>query len=111
MKKNNVRHTRQKVPLIPILFFTTLFTAALLYLLNMNSLVAKQIISDVERYKSTKGLTPTVVQLKKFSSSFRNVNHKECPCYRQISANDYEIWYYQEENQLITYRSKSGQWQ
>ena len=108
--KINLLGRYKKVPLIPILFFTTLFTAATLFVLSMDVVVANQIIKDVEQYKASKGITPTVVQLRKFSNRYRSVKPQHCPCYQQLTAIDYELWYYLSENELTTYRSSSGQW-
>ena len=110
-KKKGVKRKNNNSPsFIKIVFIATILAAGAIYYLSSDAVIANQIINDVERYKHIKGMTPTVLQLRKSSTNFRNIKPTNCPCYKQISAENFELWYYVSENKLKTYESAKKEW-
>ena len=108
-KKTNSKNNNSP-SFIKIIFFATLIAAGAIYYLSSDAVIANQIINDIERYKHIKGMTPTVLQLRKSSTNFRNIKPRNCPCYKQISAENFELWYYVSDNKLKTYESSKEEW-
>jgi len=109
LTKVDVMRQNQKNYKPRILFLLGLIVGLLLFYISGPTIQARQVLRDVEYYIKLKEMTPSVVQLRKQSATFRNTPRK-CPCYKQLSQDRFEIEYHSRFNNVYIYDDVSRKW-
>ena len=92
-----------------VLFLLALVVALLLFYMGGPDIQARQVLRDVEHYVKLKKMTPSAAQLRKQSSTYRNAPG-ECPCYKQLNKDRFEIEYRSRFNNVYIYDNGTKSW-